>query len=137
MMNELSYSEMMSLETFEARYEYLRLDGEVGRDTFGSERHLNQKFYRSAEWRRIRNHVIVRDSGMDLAHPDRMIAGPILVHHICPITPADIVHSTSRLYDLDNLVCVSKETHNAIHYGDFKLIAQEYVERTPGDTNLW
>lgn len=133
----LSYSQMMQHESFQDRYEYLKLAGEVGADTFGADRHLNQKFYRSTEWRRLRNFIIVRDAAFDLAHPDRVISGPILVHHINPISPDDILHASDLLFDPDNLVCVSRDTHNAIHYGDYSLVDKDYVERTPGDTKLW
>lgn len=132
-----SYNQMMQHESFQDRYEYLKLVGEVGADTFGSDRHLNQKFYRSTEWRRLRDFIIVRDEAFDLAHPDRVISGPILVHHINPISPDDILHSSELLFDPDNLVCVSRDTHNAIHYGDYSLVDRDYVERTPGDTKLW
>lgn len=137
MMRNRTYSGMLALETFEDRFEYLKLNGSVGHDTFGSDRHLNQRFYKSSEWLRLRNHIIVRDGGFDLAHPDRTITGPILVHHINPITPTDILHASDLLYDPYNLVCVTKDTHNAIHYGDYNLIKREHEERTPGDTKLW
>lgn len=136
-MSNRTYSEMLTHETFEDRYEYLKIGGQVGADTFGYDRHLNQTFYKSSEWRRLRNHIIVRDEGRDLAHPDRMITGPILVHHITPITPEDIIHSSDLLYDPENLVCVSRETHNAIHYGDYSLVKMEYDPRSEGDTKLW
>lgn len=128
---------MIALSTFEERFEYLKLNGEVGSDTFGSDRHMNQSFYKSSEWRRLRNHIIVRDNAFDLAHSDRNISGPILVHHIKPISPYDITHGSDLLYDPDNLVCVSRETHNAIHYGDYSLVKMEYDARTQGDTKLW
>lgn len=137
MMNDRTYSGMIQLPTFKERYEYLKLAGTVGADTFGSDRHLNQSFYRSAEWRRLRNHIIMRDEALDLAHPDRVITGPILVHHITPITPSDIVHASDLLYDPENLVCVSRDTHNAIHYGDYSLVKMEYDARSEGDTKLW
>lgn len=134
---KLSYREMLECETFQERYEYLNLHGSVGEDTFGSERLLNQRFYRSNEWKRIRNRIIVRDQSFDLAHPDRYLTGSITIHHINPITPEDILNSSYKLVDPNNLVCVSHETHNAIHYGDYDLISKDIPERVPGDTMLW
>lgn len=137
MTNQRSYSEMARYQTFMERYEYLKLGGEVGESTFGFDRYLNQRFYRSVEWRRIRNAVISRDEAMDLGVPDHPIMGRVYVHHINPLTVRDIKHGGEVLMDMDNLVCVSHITHNAIHYGDASLLPQPVVERRPGDTTLW
>lgn len=132
------YSELILLPTFKERFEYLKLDGKVGEDTFGWDRYLNQTFYRSAKWRHIRDQVIVRDNGCDMGLEGYPIYGKILIHHINPITADDISHSDEEvLIDLDNLVCVSLATHNAIHYGDESLIPQDPVVRKPGDTCPW
>lgn len=133
-----TYSELILLPTFEERYEYLKLDGHVGEDTFGFDRYLNQAFYRSTEWKRIRRWIIVRDNGCDLAHPDREIVGPIYIHHINPISMKDLTDQTDYLRDPENLVCVSYNTHQAIHYGSTELLTPtELVERRPNDTCPW
>lgn len=132
-----SYSQLIALPTFEERYEYLRLDGEVGKETFGFDRYLNQAFYRSSEWKRIRRDVICRDGGFDLAHPDRVILGPIYIHHMNPVSLKDIVDQTDLLRDLDNLVCVSYDTHQAIHFGKNIMVPSFLVERRPNDTCPW
>ena len=133
-----TYSELILLPTFEERYEYLKLDGHVGEDTFGFDRYLNQAFYRSTEWKRIRREIIVRDNGCDLAHPDRAIVGPIYIHHINPISMKDLTDQTDYLRDPENLVCVSYNTHQAIHYGSTELLTPtELVERRPNDTCPW
>lgn len=134
---ERSYSELSRLATFEERLGYLRLKGSVGADTFGFDRQFNQIFYRSAEWKRVRDIVIARDMGCDLGAEDRPIFGRILIHHINPITMNDIHEGSERLLDPENLICVSHETHNMIHYGtaDKKDILPS--ERAPGDTILW
>lgn len=131
------YSDLIALPTFKERYQYLRLKGSVGVDTFGFDRYLNQNFYRSAEWRRIRDHVIVRDNGCDLGIEDRMIPGRILIHHMNPITEKDIIHRSEILMDPEFLICVSHNTHNAIHYGDESLLIPELVVRTRNDTCPW
>lgn len=137
-MNNLkTFSEMYRLDDYRDRFEYLSLRGFVGEETFGYDRHYNQAFYRSTEWRRIRNEVIVRDDGCDLSHPDHPIGGKILIHHINPISLNDIVHGSDLLFDMNNLVCVSHDTHNAIHYGDVNLLPRPFVERRRGDTTLW
>lgn len=132
-----SYNEMIRLQTFEDRFKYLSLKGMVGDETFGFDRYLNQSFYRSREWRDIRNHVITRDGGFDLGHDDYPISGRVIIHHINPLTPNDIKHSTDSLFDTNNLITVSHDTHNAIHYGDTSLLRRTYVERRPNDTTLW
>lgn len=133
-----TYSELILLPTFEERFRYLNLSGIVGEDTFGFDRYLNQKFYRSVEWRRIRDQVIVRDMGCDLGIEDRPIPGKILIHHMNPITDRDIRYATDLLLNPEYLICVSHITHNAIHYGDEDLlIASAPIVRTPYDTCPW
>lgn len=132
-----TYSELIELPTFEERYRYLRLKGAVGKDTFGFDRYLNQKFYRSPEWKRIRDYVIVRDNGCDLGIEDRVIRGKILIHHLNPITEADIIYATDALLNPEYLICVSHTTHNAIHYGDEDLLITAPIERSPFDTCPW
>ena len=132
-----TYSELIALPTFEERYEYLRLNGRVGEDTFGFDRYLNQNFYRSAEWRRIRDRVIVRDNGCDLAIDDRIIYGKILIHHMNPITDKDLFNLSDILLDPEYLICVSHNTHNAIHYGDGERLVKDPIVRTKNDTCPW
>lgn len=132
-----TYNEMIALPTFEERFRYLQLNGQVGEDTFGYDRYLNQLFYRSSEWKHIRNEVIVRDNGCDLADPDRVIFGKVIIHHLNPLSKDDIEGSTGALLDPNNLVCVSHLTHEAIHYGDFDILAQDPIERAPNDTCPW
>lgn len=132
-----TYSELIALPTFEERYEYLRLNGKVGEDTFGFDRYLNQNFYRSAEWRRIRDRVIVRDNGCDLAIDDRIIYGKILIHHMNPITDKDLFNLSDILLDPEYLICVSHNTHNAIHYGDGERLVKDPIVRTKNDTCPW
>lgn len=133
----LSYDNLCELKTFEERYEYLKLNGVVGEVTFGYKRYLNQVFYRSSEWKKIRNQVIIRDNGCDLGVEDRPILGRILIHHINPITDSDIKFASSSLTDLNNLICVSHITHEAIHYGNYDLLIHDIVERAPNDTCPW
>lgn len=137
MTNIKTYSELITLPTFEERYRYLRLQGTVGKDTFGFDRYLNQKFYRSAEWKRIRDQVIIRDNGCDLGVEDRMIHGRILIHHMNPITDKDILNMTDALLNPEFLICVTHETHNAIHYGDENQLVLAPIIRTPNDTCPW
>ena len=133
-----TYSELIRLQTFEERFKYLKLGSKVGKETFGFDRYFNQKFYRSTEWKQIRNYVIARDQGCDLAIFDRQICGRIYVHHMNPISLDDIKDATEYLLNADYLVCASKETHDALHYGDGSLLmTSKPVERTPGDTKLW
>ena len=132
-----TYSELIALPTFEERYEYLRLNGRVGKDTFGFDRYLNQNFYRSAEWRRIRDRVIVRDNGCDLAIDDRIIYGKILIHHMNPITDKDLFNLSDILLDPEYLICVSHNTHNAIHYSDGERLVKDPIVRTKNDTCPW
>lgn len=132
-----SYSELILLPTFEERFEYLSLDGTVGSDTFGFDRYLNQDFYRSKEWKQIRDYVIARDNGFDLGVYGYPIRGNIIIHHINPIMPEDIVRSKSVLLDPENLITTSHLTHNAIHYGSIDILVTTPVERKPNDTVPW
>lgn len=131
------YSELITIPTFIERYRYLRLGGKVGEDTFGFDRYLNQIFYKDPEWLRIRDLVIIRDGGCDLAMPDREILSRILVHHINPITKEDIINRDPKLFDLENLISTVKNTHDAIHYGDENLLIIEPIERSQNDTCPW
>ena len=132
-----TYSELILLPTFEERFKYLQLNGRVGDDTFGFDRYINQKFYRSAEWKRIRDLIIMRDNGCDLALEGYEIYGRILIHHMNPITVKDVELSTEYLMNPEYLICVTHNTHNAIHYGDEKLINKGPVVRTKNDTCPW
>ena len=131
------YSEMIRFETFEERFEYLKLGGEVGASTFGFDRHINQAFYRSRQWKTVRRDVIVRDNGCDLGVRGHEINGAVMVHHLNPMEVEDIVHGDAWILDPEFLVCVTHDTHNAIHYGDARLLPKEFVPRRPGDTKLW
>ena len=132
-----TYSELITIPTFEERYEYLRLDGIVGKATFGYDRYLNQILYTSREWRRFRDDIIIRDMGCDLAIPGFEIPVRAIVHHINPITLEDFMNTSDDIFDPENLVCVSFNTHQAIHYGDASLLPELPVERRPNDTCLW
>ena len=132
-----TYSELVTLPTFERRYQYLRLGGTVGVETFGFDRYLNQTFYKTKEWLTIRDKVIIRDCGCDLGIPDREIGGRILVHHMNPITMEDILRRSKYLLDPEYLICTMKSTHDAIHYGDSSLLITEPIERTLNDTCPW
>lgn len=133
-----SYREMILLPTFEERYHYLKITGKVGDRTFGGSRILNQELYRNdPEWRSVRREVIIRDNGCDLAVEGRDIGKYIIVHHINPITDDDILNRRPFLFDPDNLVCVSRKTHEAIHYGDESLLVIEREPRRPYDTCPW
>ena len=132
-----TYSELKSLATFKERYEYLRLGGIVGEETFGFDRYMNQIFYRSKEWASIRREVIIRDNGCDLGIEDREIQGCIIVHHMNPITLDDIYHGSDFLLNPEYLICTSLNTHNAIHYGDESILFTIPPERTPNDTCPW
>ena len=132
-----SYSELITLPTFEERYNYLRLNGIIGEDTFGFDRYLNQVFYRSSKWKRIRDQVIVRDNGCDLGIEDRTIYGKIIIHHMNPITIQDIERESAFLLNPEYLICTTLNTHNAIHYGDEGLLMLGPIERTKNDTCPW
>lgn len=139
MMNTMirTYSELIKIPTFEERFEYLKLSGAIGEATFGFDRYLNQVFYRSQEWKHIRDCVIFRDNGCDLGIDDRLIRGKILVHHMNPISIQDVENRDRKIFDPEFLICVSHITHNAIHYGDSNLLIKDHVERTPNDTCPW
>jgi hypothetical protein len=132
-----SYSELSELETFEERYEYLALRGEVGSATFGFDRWINQQFYTSVQWRQLRRDIIVRDDSCDLGVSGYDIHSRLIVHHMNPLNEGDIVHGTRRALDPEFLICTTHSTHNAIHYGDASLLAKKYAPRKPGDTRLW
>ena len=131
------YSELIMLPTFKERFEYLKLAGLVGEDTFGYERYLNQLFYCSKEWKSFRREMLIRDGGCDLGIEDREIFGRIEVHHINPIGIDDIERHSSLLLDPDNVICVSPRTHKAIHYGEDVLLEDSFVERKPNDMCPW
>ena len=131
------YSELIKIQDFHKRYEYLVLKGSIGEQTFGMERHLNQTFYKSPEWRRFRNDILIRDNGCDMAHEEYPIQGKIIIHHLNPITPDDILKRSYLLLDPENVVCVSHRTHEAIHYGDISLLPEDYIPRQPNDTIPW
>jgi len=132
-----SLTELLTLPTIEERFAYLAVNAAIGERTFGVERYINQRFYSSSEWRRIRNEVIVRDLGMDLGVDDFQIRGNVYIHHMNPLTISDIQDSTENLLDPEFLISCSLKTHNAIHYGDVSQLPRVYVERRPGDTRLW
>lgn len=133
-----TYSELIKLPTFEERFEYLKLDGKVGEDTFGFDRYFNQVMYHSLEWKEIRRMVLVRDEGCDLAIPDREIFGKIIVHHMNPISLKDLEEHNSDIFDPEFLITTSKATHDAIHYGDEDLLIESsLVVREPNDTSPW
>ena len=132
------YNELIQFETFEDRFEYLKMQGDVGQETFGFDRYLNQKFYKSEEWKKVRNDVIVRDKGNDLGIKDREIKENIIVHHINPITPDDIKNKEPWILDPENLICVSLDTHNALHYGDASLLpSTDSTISKPKDSSPW
>lgn len=132
-----TYSELKQLKTFEERYEYLKLDGQVGSDTFGFDRYLNQVFYKSPEWRSVRNEVIVRDNGCDLGIEGREIHTKILVHHMNPISKEDILQRSDILLNPEYLITTVKRTHDAIHYGDADALIKDPIERSANDTCPW
>lgn len=132
-----TYSELIKIDNFLDRFEYLKLGGTVGQETFGSNRYLNQILYRSYEWKQFRREMIIRDKGCDLADPDREIDRLIVVHHINPITIDDVKNFRPCVFDPENVVCASHITHKAIHYGDDTLLMKGPVVRRPGDTIPW
>lgn len=147
-MNIKSYSELITIPTFEERFKYLQLSGQVGKETFGYDRYLNQMLYNSQEWRRFRNEIIIRDKACDLAHSDHEISswkdrdgkirGPkIMVHHINPITVDDVINRRPMVFDQENAITTIMSTHNAIHYGDESLLPKALIERTQNDTCPW
>ena len=132
-----TYTDLVLLPTFEERYQYLRLNGRVGEDTFGFDRYLNQVFYRSQKWKSVRDYVIVRDNGCDLGIEGREIRGKVYIHHMNPITLEDIERESAFLLDPEYLISVTHDTHNAIHYGDETLLIKPPVERSRNDTCPW
>jgi len=132
-----TYSELSRLDTFEDRYQYLKLNGVVGESTFGFDRWVNQEFYRSREWKNTRNDVIVRDNGCDLGVLGYEINFNLLIHHMNPISMKDIEHGEEWILDPNFLITTSRQTHNAIHYGDETLLPRSPVVRKSGDTKLW
>lgn len=136
-MTTRSYRELSRIESFEDRFDYLVLGGGVGETTFGFDRHINQLFYRSAEWKRVRQHVIARDYGCDLGVEGYDIHDRILIHHMNPMRVNDIVHGDDSILDPEFLISTTHNTHNAIHYGDASLLPKPFVERSYGDTRLW
>lgn len=133
----LTYSELCQLGTFEERYRYLRLNGSVGNATFGFDRWLNQRFYKDPEWIALRRDIIIRDLGCDLGISDREICGPIMVHHMNPITKEDIIYRSEFLLNPEYLICCSDNTHKAIHYGDESLLVLAPIVRSRNDTCPW
>ena len=132
-----TYNELMLLPTFEERFEYLKLSGRVGEETFGFDRWLNQKFYRSAEWKHLRDQVIIRDNGCDLGVEGRDIYGKILIHHMNPISKKDILERTDLLLNPMYLISVTKQTHDAIHYSDESILMNDPIVRSRNDTCPW
>lgn len=132
-----TYSELILLPTHTERLQYLLLDGKVAAPTFGENRYLNQQLYRSYDWQRVRRMVIIRDNGNDLGVDGYSIDNGILIHHINPITEEMILNRDPEIFNLDNLILTCRDTHNIIHYGDAKLIKEEWKPRTPNDTIPW
>lgn len=132
-----THSEMLLRDSFLSRFRYLALGGELGAATFGFDRHLNQKFYASSEWKAARDMAIIRDGGCDLGVPGYEIHDRVLVHHMNPIRVNDLLHFNADILNPEYLICVSTKTHNAIHFGDEKQLPSDLVSRQPGDTTLW
>ena len=132
-----TYSELITLPTFAERFKYLKLDGSIGRETFGFKRWINQELYHSDKWLRFRDKIIIRDNGRDLGVPGYDIYGSILIHHLNPVTYEDILRQNSCVFDPENAICTRLKTHNAIHYGDDSLLIVSPIERSPNDTCLW
>lgn len=132
-----TYSDLCLLETFEDRFDYLRIGGSVGHSTFGFDRWINQQFYSSWEWKNVRQRVIIRDNGCDLGIPGYEINGGLLIHHINPMDSDDIIHGEEWILNPEFLITTTQNTHNAIHYGDRSLLHVPYTPRSPGDTRLW
>lgn len=132
-----TYSELSKLKTFKERFEYLKLDGLIGEETFGWDRYLNQVFYKSPEWRSTRDKIIVRDNGRDLGVEGYDIFGKIIIHHMNPMSLGDLANRNPDIFNPEYLICVSHETHNAIHYGDANQLNLGPIERTVNDTCPW
>lgn len=131
------YSELRRFQTFEERFDYLKLKGEVGQATFGFDRWVNQRFYKSELWKNARNSVIIRDNGCDLGIFGREIYGTILIHHLNPMSMEDIIHGEEWICNPEFLITTTPITHNAIHFGTDKLLPKVVIERSPNDTKLW
>ena len=136
-MTSRSYSELVKLQTFSERYNYLRLVGQVGSTTFGFDRYLNQSFYTSRDWRQVRHAVIARDAGCDLGLEGYEIFDRVYVHHMNPLTKKQVLAADKNMFDLEYLISCTLNTHNAIHYGDPNSLVRLPPERRPGDTTLW
>lgn len=132
-----TYSELIKLPTFKERFRYLKLNGKVAEETFGFDRYLNQQFYKSNEWLELRDYIIIRDCGCDLGIEDREIYKRIIIHHMNPITKYDIINRTDMLLNPEYLICTTKRTHDAIHYGDENILYDLPIERTKNDTCPW
>lgn len=132
-----SYTELSKLKTFEERFNYLKLDGKVGSETFGYDRYLNQIFYKSQKWKQARDKVIIRDNGCDLGIDGYQINDKIIIHHMNPISLEELESGSNEIYDPEYLICVSDTTHNAIHFGNDNILEKTIIERKPGDTKLW
>lgn len=132
-----TYSELIAYDSFDDRFEYLKLSGEVGIATFGFDRHINQAFYGSYEWRSVRNHVLIRDNGCDLGIPEFEIHISPLIHHVNPVSLNDILERQDWIFDPEFLITTTKKTHNAIHYGKPSPYPKVVASRVPGDTKLW
>ena len=132
-----TYSELIALQTFEERYKYLKLNGVVGEETYGFDRYINQNFYKSREWKQVRDYVILRDNACDLGLEGYEIYGRVYIHHMNPILAKDIIHQSDFLLNPEYLICTTLATHNAIHYGDEKLLITAPIERKPNDTCPW
>jgi hypothetical protein len=132
-----TYSEMVKYDSFDERYEYLKLGGTVGYSTFGYDRYMNQMFYTSKQWKDLRQHILLRDNGCDLGAPDHEIRSKPIVHHMNPMTADDIKHGESWILDPEYLITTTHITHLAIHYGDKGMLPRQFIARSPGDTRLW
>lgn len=133
----LTYSELIQIDSFEERFKYLSMPAIIGSETFGSDRYLNQLLYRSSEWRRLRDRIIIRDGACDLGVPGYELNSGVIVHHIMPITPEDVINRAHKVFSVDNLITASSRTHRAIHFGDITMIPKGPTVRTKGDTKLW
>lgn len=137
-MKSKNYEELTQLSTYEDRFKYLQTTNKVGTETFGFDRYLNQQFYKSKEWEKVRNEVIIRDNGCDMGLKGYPIKGRCIIHHINPLTLEDVQNNSEKMLDPNNLVLVSKSTHDAIHYGDDTVVKEKkVVERVPFDTCPW
>ena len=132
-----TYSELIRIPTFEQRFEYLKLRGQIGNETFGPERYLNQQLYSSKVWRSVRQKVIIRDNAFDLGVEDYEIFDKVIIHHMNPITIDDVINRDPKIFNPEFLICVSDTTHRAIHYGDRRLLPKVTLSRQPNDTTPW